>query len=90
MWPPARRRRGRAPPSSTVSAVHRWVVIKTMDSWKLTLVPPTKMPPRAPFGPSLVLTAGMFLDGIDFVLQKSAAVRRDTCCMLAQWPLDLE
>ena len=42
------------------------------------MVPPTKMPPRAPFGPSLVLMAGMPFEGIALVLQKSAAVRRDT------------
>lgn len=44
----------------------------------LTLVPPTNMPPRAPFGPSDAFIAGMFFSGIAFVLQKSAAVRRDT------------
>lgn len=42
------------------------------------MVPPTKMPPLAPFGPSEVLMAGMPFSGIDFVLQKSAAVSRDT------------
>lgn len=41
-------------------------------------MPPTKMPPRAPLGPSDVLMAGMFLAGIDLVRQKSAAVRRET------------
>lgn len=44
----------------------------------LTLVPPTKMPPRAPVGPSDALIAGIFFSGIALVLQKSAAVRRDT------------
>lgn len=43
-----------------------------------TLVPPTKIPPRAPFGPSLVLAAGTPFEGMDFVLQKSAAVRSET------------
>jgi hypothetical protein len=44
-----------------------------------TLVPPTKMPPRAPLGPSVVLMAGIPLSGIAFVLQKSAAVSSETC-----------
>lgn len=47
-------------------------------AWTPTFVPPTKIPPLAPFGPSLVLMAGMSLEGMAFVLQKSAAVRRDT------------
>lgn len=50
----------------------------------LTLVPPTKIPPRAPFGPSEAFIAGMFFSGMAFVLQKSAAVRRDTCKMHQQ------
>lgn len=48
-----------------------------MSTSRLTLVPPTKIPPRAPFGPSLVFTAGMFLEGMALLLQKSAAVRRE-------------
>lgn len=48
-------------------------------SVQLTFVPPTKMPPRAPLGPSLVFTAGMFLEGIALVLQKSAAVSKEIC-----------
>jgi hypothetical protein len=74
----ARCRRGKAPPVqwSARRAVTRLFV------GKLTFVPPTKMPPRAPFGPSVVLTAGTFFSGIAFVLQKSAAASRDTCRML--------
>lgn len=45
----------------------------------LTFVPPTKIPPRAPLGPSVVLIDGMPFSGMAFVLQKSAAVRRETC-----------
>jgi hypothetical protein len=48
-----------------------------------TFVPPTKIPPRAPFGPSLVLMAGILFSGIAFVLQKSAAVRRETYGMIS-------
>lgn len=44
----------------------------------ITFVPPTKMPPRAPFGPSLVFAAGMAFEGMAFVLQKSAAVSKET------------
>lgn len=43
-----------------------------------TLVPPTKIPPRAPFGPSVVLMAGIPFSGMAFVLQKSAAVSKET------------
>lgn len=42
-----------------------------------TFVPPTKIPPRAPFGPSLVFAAGIPFSLIALVLQKSAAVRRE-------------
>lgn len=45
---------------------------------RCTFVPPVKTPPRAPFGPSDDLKAGIPLEGIDFDLQKSAATRRDT------------
>lgn len=48
-----------------------------------TFVPPTKMPPRAPLGPSLVFIAGIRFSGMDFVLQKSAAVRRETCSLFS-------
>lgn len=45
--------------------------------WWCTFVPPTKIPPRAPFGPSLVFAAGTPFSLIALVLQKSAAVRRE-------------
>jgi hypothetical protein len=41
-------------------------------------VPPVKIPPRAPFGPSVVLKAGIPLLGIDFDLQKSPATKSET------------
>jgi hypothetical protein len=44
----------------------------------LTFVPALKIAPRAPFGPSLVLKAGIPFSGIDLDLQKSAAVRSET------------
>lgn len=44
----------------------------------LTFVPPVKIPPRAPFGPSVVLKAGMPFDGMDRDLQKSAATSSET------------
>lgn len=44
----------------------------------LTFVPPVNIPPRAPFGPSVVLNAGTPLDGMDLDLQKSAATRSET------------
>lgn len=44
----------------------------------LTFVPALKIAPRAPFGPSLVLKAGIPFSGIAFDLQKSAAVRSET------------
>lgn len=48
------------------------------DVWRWsTFVPPTKIPPRAPFGPSLVFAAGIPFSLIALVLQKSAAVRRE-------------
>ena len=73
MLPPRRCRTGRGQPMnlSTTSSPQR--------ERAPTLVPPTKMPPLAPLGPSEVLMAGMPLSGMDFVLQKSAAVSRDTC-----------
>jgi hypothetical protein len=71
---PARCHRGRGPPK------HMSVWFDTGLSSQPTFVPPTKMPPRAPLGPSLVFTAGMFLEGIAFVLQKSAAVSKEICC----------
>lgn len=42
-----------------------------------TFVPPTKILPRAPFGPSLVFAAGIPFSLIALVLQKSAAVSRE-------------
>lgn len=48
--------------------------------WRhLTFVPPTKIPPRAPFGPSLVFAAGMPFSAMAVVLQKSAAVSKEIC-----------
>jgi hypothetical protein len=44
----------------------------------LTLVPALKIAPRAPFGPSLVLKAGIPFAGMALDLQKSAATRRET------------
>jgi hypothetical protein len=44
----------------------------------LTFVPALNIAPRAPFGPSLVLNAGMPFDGNDVDLQKSAALRSET------------
>ena len=79
MLPPARCRTGKAPPVQWLA--RRAVTSQLPLLWKLTFVPPTKMPPRAPFGPSVVLTAGTFFSGIAFVLQKSAAASRDTCRM---------
>jgi len=55
------------------------VMLHLQEDVVLTFVPPTKIPPRAPFGPSVVLIEGMPFSGIAFVLQKSAAVRRETC-----------
>jgi hypothetical protein len=43
-----------------------------------TLVPALNIAPRAPLGPSLVLKAGIPFSGIDFDLQKSAAVSSET------------
>lgn len=40
-------------------------------------MPPTKIPPRAPLGPSLVFAAGIPFSLIALVLQKSAAVSRE-------------
>lgn len=51
---------------------------KYLCSKFLTFVPALKMAPRAPFGPSEVLKAGMFFDGIAVDLQWSAALRRET------------
>ena len=47
-------------------------------TWQLTFVPPTNIPPLAPFGQSVVLIAGMPFSGMALVRQKSAAVRRET------------
>jgi hypothetical protein len=44
----------------------------------LTFVPALKIAPRAPLGPSLVLNAGIPLEGRAFDLQKSAATKRET------------
>ena len=44
---------------------------------KAALVPPTKILPRAPFGPSVVLADGIPFSGIAFVRQKSQAVRSE-------------
>lgn len=41
-------------------------------------MPPTNVSPRAPFGPSLVLAAGIPFGPIATVLQKSAAVSKET------------
>jgi hypothetical protein len=49
-----------------------------IQEFQNTFVPPTNIPPLAPLGPSVVLIAGIFLDGMDLVRQKSAAVRSDT------------
>jgi hypothetical protein len=43
-----------------------------------TFVPPVKIPPRAPFGPSEVLNAGTPFEGMDLDLQKSAATKSET------------
>lgn len=43
-----------------------------------TFVPALNIAPRAPLGPSLVLKAGILFSGIDFDLQKSAAVSKET------------
>ena len=67
------RRTGREPPDSLLNRVSGlW------EHLKLTLVPAENIPPRAPFGPSEVLNAGMPFEGIDFDLQKSPATRRET------------
>jgi hypothetical protein len=64
--------------NSAACVYYQYKAIIVGASTNQTFVPPTKIPPRAPFGPSEVLTAGMFLEGMDFVLQKSAAVSKDT------------
>lgn len=54
-----------------------------MGACNFTFVPPVNIPPRAPFGPSDVLNAGIPFEGIAFDLQKSAATRRETFVKLA-------
>ncbi len=61
-----------------LSAPMLWSIALYRIEEQQTFVPPTKILPRAPFGPSVVLAAGMPLAGMDFVRQKSAAVRSDT------------
>jgi hypothetical protein len=51
----------------------------------LTLVPALNTAPRAPFGPSLVLTNGMPFAGMATVLQWSAALSRDTFHASVWW-----
>lgn len=76
---PGRHHRGRERPVVVVLVGARSVgELASFPKNVLTLVPPTKMPPRAPFGPSVALIAGIFFSGIALVLQKSAAVSRDT------------
>lgn len=71
MSQPRRYRKETAQPS--------WLALRSpWRSMRLTLVPPTNIPPLAPLGPSVVLIAGIPFSGIAFVLQKSAAVSRET------------
>jgi len=60
-----------------------WYIVRLLDhndrTLFLTFVPALKMAPRAPFGPSEVLKAGILFDGIAVDLQWSAARRRETC-----------
>lgn len=59
------------------SAAYIFSILVSDNGQDPTLVPPTKIPPLAPFGPSEVLIAGIPFSGMAFVLQKSAAVSKE-------------
>jgi hypothetical protein len=74
-------RKGKGQPGD-FSAVY-FEEVKLKDKTRPTFVPPVKIPPRAPFGPSEVLNAGIPFEGMDLDLQKSAATKSETFAVLA-------